>query len=165
MDSNAKQVLKNMEFVDKLREASNITSKISEVEAMSDSKQKDTGSLTGDKKRLSELKQELNDLTTSYVSHKYTKEGASRTNIIDQWLEQTLLFEKAKAELLIVQNARQELNDRYVFFAPVGTTIKQKRTLHQLYGAQLPDRVTELQRSPVEKEKSGNDFCYIESAQ
>lgn len=40
MDSNAKQVLKNMEFVDKLREASNITSKISEVEAMSDSKQK-----------------------------------------------------------------------------------------------------------------------------
>ena len=126
MDSNAKQVLKNMEFVDKLREASNITSKISEVEAMSDSKQKDTGSLTGDKKRLSELKQELNDLTTSYVSHKYTKEGASRTNIIDQWLEQTLLFEKAKAELLIVQNARQELNDRYVFFAPVGTTIKQK---------------------------------------
>ena len=126
MDSNAKQVLKNMEFVDKLREASNITSKISEVEAMSDSKQKDTESLTGDKKRLSELKQELNDLTTSYVSHKYTKEGASRTNIIDQWLEQTLLFEKAKAELLIVQNARQELNDRYVFFAPVGTTIKQK---------------------------------------
>ena len=117
MDSNAKQVLKNMEFVDKLREASNITSKISEVEAMSDSKQKDTESLTGDKKRLSELKQELNDLTTSYVSHKYTKEGASRTNIIDQWLEQTLLFEKAKAELLIVQNARQELNDRYVFFA------------------------------------------------
>lgn len=165
MDSNAKQVLKNMEFVDKLREASNITSKISEVEAMSDSKQKDTGSLTGDKKRLSELKQELNDLTTSYVSHKYTKEGASRTNIIDQWLEQTLLFEKAKAELLIVQNARQELNDRYVFFRPCRYHHQTKRTLHQLYGAQLPDRVTELQRSPVEKEKSGNDFCYIESAQ
>lgn len=115
MDSNAKQVLKNMEFVDKLREASNITGKISEMEAMSDSKQKDTESLTGDKKRLGELKQELNDLSTSYVSHKYTKEGASRTNIIDQWLEQTLLFEKAKAELQIAQNARQELNERYVF--------------------------------------------------
>lgn len=126
MDSNAKQVLKNIEFVDKLREASNITSKISEVEATSDSKQKDSQSLTGEKKRLTELKQELNDLTTAYVGHKYTKEGVSRTNIIDQWLEQTLLFEKAKAELQIVQNARQELNDRYVFFAPVGTTIKQK---------------------------------------
>ena len=143
MDSNAKQVLKNMEFVDKLREASNITSKISEVEAMSDSKQKDTESLTGDKKRLSELKQELNDLTTSYVSHKYTKEGASRTNIIDQWLEQTLLC----------------------IFCPCGYHHQAKRTFHQLYGTQLPDRVTKLQRSPVEKEKSGNDFCHIESAQ
>ena len=126
MDSNAKQVLKNMEFVDKLREASNITGKISEAEAMTDSNKKAPHSLEGDKKRLNELKQELNELTTSYVGHKYTKEGASRTNIIDQWLEQTLLYEKAKAELKIVQSARRDLNNRYVFFAPVGTTIKQK---------------------------------------
>ena len=115
-----------MEFVDKLREASNITGKISEAEAMTDSNKKDLHSLEGDKKRLNELKQELNALTTSYVGHKYTKEGASRTNIIDQWLEQTLLYEKAKAELKIVQSARRDLNNRYVFFAPVGTTIKQK---------------------------------------
>lgn len=93
---------------------------------MSDSKDKADLSVEGDKRRLNELKQELNELTTSYVGHKYTKEGASRTSIIDQWLEQTLLFEKAKAELQIVQNARRELNSRYVFFAPVGTTIKQK---------------------------------------
>ncbi|QIU95732.1 GumC family protein [Bacteroides faecium] len=129
MDSNAKQVLKNMEFVDRLREASNITGRISEAEAMTDSKKTDTQSLEKDKKRLSEVKQELNDLTSSYIGHKYTKEGASRTSIIDQWLEQTLLYEKAKAELKIVQNARRELNDRYVFFAPVGTTIKQKERM------------------------------------
>lgn len=128
MDSNAKQVLKNMEFIDKLKEASNITGKISETEAMTESN-KNVQSLEGDKKRLSELKHELNELTTSYIGHKYTKEGASRTNIIDQWLEQTLLFEKAKAELQIVQNARRELNERYVFFAPVGTTIKQKERI------------------------------------
>lgn len=55
MDSNARQVLKNMEFVDKLREASNITGKISEAEAMTDSSKKDLHSLEGDKKRLNEL--------------------------------------------------------------------------------------------------------------
>ena len=85
--------------------------------------------MINEKKRLSEIKQELNDLTSSYIGHQYTKEGASRTNIIDQWLEQTLLYEKAKAELQIVQNARSELNDRYVFFARVGTTIKQKERM------------------------------------
>lgn len=129
MDSNAKQVLRNMEFVDKLREASNITGRISEAEAMNDSKKKDSQSLGNDKKRLNEVKQELNDLTSAYIGHKYTKEGTSRTNIIDQWLEQTLLYEKAKAELQVVQNARRELNERYVFFAPVGTTIKQKERM------------------------------------
>lgn len=126
MDSNAKQVLKNMEFVGKLREASNLTSKISEAEAMSGSKKKDTNAIENDKQKLTEIRQELNTLTDAYVGHKYTKEGASRTNIIEQWLEQTLLFEKAKAELQVVQEARRELNNRYVFFAPVGTTIKQK---------------------------------------
>lgn len=72
------------------------------------------------------LTKELNDLASTYIGHKYTKEGVSRTNVINQWLEQTLLLEKAKAELQIVQEARRELNDRYIFFAPVGTTIKQK---------------------------------------
>lgn len=129
MDSNAKQVVKNMEFVDKLREASSITGKISEAEAMTDTKKQDSQSLESDKKRLAEVKQELNDLTSSYIGHKYTREGASRINIIDQWLEQTLLYEKAKAELKIVQDARRELNERYVFFAPVGTTIKQKERM------------------------------------
>lgn len=131
MDSNAKQVLKNMEFVGKMKEASNITGRISEAEAISSSNRKDTNSLDSDKKRLKELRKELNDLTNAYVGHKYTKEGASRTSIIEQWLEQTLLYEKAKAELQIVRDSRKELNERYVFFAPVGTTIKQKeRTIN-----------------------------------
>ena len=129
MDSNAKQVVKNMEFVDKLREASSINGKLSEAEALTDTKTQDSQSLESDQKRLAEVKQELNDLTSSYIGHKYTKEGASRINIIDQWLEQTLLYEKAKAELKIVQDARRELNERYVFFAPVGTTIKQKERM------------------------------------
>lgn len=60
----------------------------------------------------------MNHLTDSYVGHKYTKEGTSRTNIIEQWLEQTLVNEKAKAELLVVQNARRELSERYMFYAP-----------------------------------------------
>lgn len=125
MDSNAKQLLTNMEFIGKIREASNITGKISEAEAMSNT-EKDSKGLENNKKQLSQIKKDLSDLANAYVGHKYTKEGVSRNNIIDQWLEQTLLFEKAKAELQIVQNARQELNARYVFFAPVGTMIKQK---------------------------------------
>ena len=46
MDSNAKQVLKNIEFVDKLREASSITGRISgRLEAMTVSSKTDNQSL------------------------------------------------------------------------------------------------------------------------
>lgn len=126
MDSNAKQVINNLQFVEKLKEASDITGRISEIEAMSDSKKQNTEQLDIAKQRLATLQKELNSLTDAYVGHKYTKEGTSRNNIINQWLEQTLQYEKAKAELLVVQQARQQLNERYVFYAPVGTTIKQK---------------------------------------
>lgn len=126
MDTNAKQVIQNMQFIEKVREASTLTGRISEVEAMPVTQQNNTQALDASKKRLEKLKKELNDLSDSYVSHKYTKEGTSRNNIIEQWLEQTLAFEKAKAELTVVQNSRRNLNERYIFFAPVGTTIKQK---------------------------------------
>ena len=62
-----------MEFVDKLREASSITGRISEAEAMTVSSKTDDQTLINEKKRLSEIKQELNDLTSSYIGHKYTK--------------------------------------------------------------------------------------------
>lgn len=45
-----------MEFVGKIKEASDITGRISEVEAMSDSNNKDITALNNNKKRLSELK-------------------------------------------------------------------------------------------------------------
>lgn len=126
MDNNAKQVIKNLQFVDKLREASSITGRISEVEAVSTSENHKNEELQANKKRLVEVREELNKLTDSYVGSKYTKEGVGRTDIISQWLDQTLLYEKAKAELKVVQQAREDLNGRYVFYAPVGTTIKRK---------------------------------------
>ena len=70
MDSNAKQVLKNLEFIDKLRQVSNVTGKIAEIEAMSDSKKQDTDNLESQKKQLHELQKDLNHLTDSYVGRK-----------------------------------------------------------------------------------------------
>lgn len=50
-------------------------------------------------------------------------------------------------------------------FSPCRYHHQAKRTLHQFHGTQLPDCIAELQRSLVEKEKSGNDFCHIKSTQ
>ena len=78
------------------------------------------------KKRLEETRNELSELSNKYVEHQYSKEGVSKNNIIEQWLDMTLKFEKAKSDLQIVQESRRSLDKRYRFFAPVGSTIKRK---------------------------------------
>lgn len=125
MDENTRQAITNMNLVDKLREASDLTGKISEMETVSgasDSEQR-LAEYRGDLKK---TRKELSDISNQYISDKYTKSGIAKNSIVEQWLDQTLLFEKAKAELDIIQKSRSDLNGKYVFYAPVGTTIKRK---------------------------------------
>lgn len=122
MSSNAKQVLNNLQFLNKLNEASSLTGKISEMETISSSNE----SIQEYKNRLGKIRQELSDLSDKYTEHQYSKEGVAKNNIIEQWLDLTLRFEKAKSDLEIVKNSRMDLNEKYKFFAPVGSTIKRK---------------------------------------
>ena len=126
MNSNSKQVFNNLQFLDKLKEASSLTGKISEIETLNNDKLIQGKSLQDYKKRLEETRNELSELSNKYVEHQYSKEGVSKNNIIEQWLDMTLKFEKAKSDLQIVQESRRSLDKRYRFFAPVGSTIKRK---------------------------------------
>lgn len=126
MSSNAKQVTNNLQFLDKLNEASSLTGKISEMETIS-SESKDQGnSLQDYKNRLEQTRKDLSTISDKYIEHRYTKEGMSKNNIIEQWLDLTLRFEKAKSDLQIVKDSRDSLNSKYKFYAPVGSTIKRQ---------------------------------------
>lgn len=124
MDINSRQILNNLQFVNKLREASTLTGKISEMETIPSDNNGE--SLESYKKRLAAARKDLSRISDNYVSEQHTKEGIAKTSIIEQWLDQTLQFEKAKSNLQIIQQSRLDLDDRYRFFAPVGSTIKQK---------------------------------------
>lgn len=130
MSNNAKQALNNIQFINKLNEASSLTSKISEMETIS-SDNKGEQSLQDYKKRYEQTRKELTTLSDKYVEHQYSKEGVSKNNIIEQWLDLTLKFEKAKSDLAIIQDSRNSLDERYKTFAPVGSTIKrQERSIN-----------------------------------
>ena len=124
MDNNAKQVLNNMHFLDKLNEVASLTGKVSEMETLSSDNQQQKNLLKSYKDRLEKSRKELSELSDKYSAGKYTKEGVTKTNIIEQWLEQTLKVEKAKSDLQIVQASRDSLALKYKHFAPVGSTIK-----------------------------------------
>ncbi|WP_321480098.1 hypothetical protein [uncultured Bacteroides sp.] len=127
MNSNVKQMRNNISFINKLNEASKLTSKISEIEsfATKSSQNKDL-SLQAYKDKLLQTTKELSNISDDYVTQKNSKNGIAQASIVDQWLEQLLRFEKAKSDLAIIQKSRKDLDKKYVFFAPVGSTIKRK---------------------------------------
>ena len=129
MDKNAKQAITNIDIIDKLKQASVLTGKITEMETFPNSNADSQRQLKQYKSELSQLRRDLSTITNQHVDEKYTKSGLARKSIVEQWLDQTLLYEKAKAELDIVKQSRQELNEKYVFYAPVGTTIKRKERI------------------------------------
>ena len=126
MGSNAKHVINNLQFLDKLNEAASLTGKISEMETISSDHQNQEASLQEYRNRLNQTRKELSELSNKYVENKYTKEGIAKENIIEQWLEVTMQYEKAKSDLQIIQQSRIDLNEKYRQFAPVGSTIKRQ---------------------------------------
>ena len=126
MDANSKRIIHNVELVDKLKQATNLTGKIIEIETISTAGDSTGMKLTEYKNRLIQSRRDLSTIANQYVAGQQTKEGVAKATIVEQWLDQLLLFEKAKAELKIVQRSRSDLNAKYTHFAPVGTTIKRK---------------------------------------
>lgn len=126
MDQNMKQAVNSANLLSKLKEASNIANKITELETVNSRHAEDDSSLDLYKTKLSKARKELTAISNHYIENQYTKEGVTKQSILEQWLDQTLLFEKAKAELDIIRDSRTELDGKYVFYAPVGSTIKRK---------------------------------------
>lgn len=126
MDSNAKQLTTNLDFLSKLSQVSNLQSRVSEAEVLPNENNTTTSNIQNYKNQLSKAQKELSGISDRYIKHQYTKEGIAKDNIVDDWLSELITFEKSKADLKVMNKARNELNNRYVFFAPVGSTINRK---------------------------------------
>ncbi len=126
MGNNLKQIKNNIDFINKLNKVSSLTGAISEIQSFGSGESSKTNNLVSLKKQLDNTSKELSDISNQYVEDKYTKEGIAKSSIVSQWLDQVLLYEKAKSDLQVIQKNRRELNEKYVFFAPVGSTIKRK---------------------------------------
>ena len=141
IDEHVKQLRNNTLFVDKLRTISNLTARITTLESFQNDTlaqaldqpltarpaRSSTTSISSLKRQLAKAQGELTELTHALGTQYYTKEGLSTSTLVDQWLDVLIRNEKAKAEMKVLQEWKDRLDDRYVFYAPVGTTIKRKQ--------------------------------------
>ena len=55
-----------------------------------------------------------------------TETGVKANSMIDKWLEQMLLMEKARAEMSATDIMQQNLDRQYLFYSPIGATLDRK---------------------------------------
>lgn len=60
---------------------------------------------------------------------KYNKEGISNQSVIEEWLKQVINYKKAEAELKVLNQRKLYMAQKYVHFAPIGSTLTRKERL------------------------------------
>lgn len=126
---NITSIRNNSEFIVKLHKISDLRSKVAGIESfvpdtlISSTEQKQLSSY---KRELRNAESDLRGILDNLSNQKYTKDGYPTSNFVSQWLEELLKNEKASAELKVLNNRRLELNEQYLHFSPIGSTIKRK---------------------------------------
>ncbi|WP_418992845.1 GumC family protein [Alistipes sp.] len=121
----------NAAFIQKLHSIGDLQSRITAAEAFIPETQIDKAAI--ERPDLAQLHAQLESqtdslriLTSNIATQRYTKEGISTNSMIDQWLEAVMLGTKSEAEMLVLDEWKQSLDDRYMRYAPVGATLKRK---------------------------------------
>ena len=76
--------------------------------------------------RLQESRSQFDSIANRYGELKYSKEGISNDNVINEWLIQNLALEKSKSELEAMKKNKEDLDAKYVHYAPIGSTLTRK---------------------------------------
>jgi uncharacterized protein involved in exopolysaccharide biosynthesis len=125
MDSHAKSLRNNSEFISRMQNITNLTSKITDIETFNDESSLKNKDLNSYKRQLKKAESDFNDFAEKYSNQKYTKEKIAPEEILQQWFEQMLNLEKADSKLRLMESRKGLIDDKYVFFSPIGNTLKR----------------------------------------
>lgn len=127
--NQTKMIENNTLFMNKLETLSQLSTEIARREMLSKS---DSTSKSGlpmirsYKDRQIAVEKDLKEFTQKLADSKYTSDGIASITYIDQWIEEIIKREKAKSEILVMEDVRKSLDQEYVYFSPVGSTLKRK---------------------------------------
>ena len=131
LGNRAQIIRSNREFTNGVRDISRIQSRISNLQLMSS---ENGGADAEAQQELAKAQQDLQEatgrvrsLTRDIEAASFNAEtGVKANKMIDNWLEQVLLLEKAKAMANAQDIMQQRLDQQYLFYAPIGATIDRK---------------------------------------
>lgn len=127
MDIRAKIIRDNTNLLKELEKIANLNQDILEQEIFTSDKNHDRNDkLIKDKAALKKSENTISQLSDNLNEYSFSKEGVGIQNMVDEWLLACINEVKAKAELKVLQERRQDIYDQYQMFSPVGTQVKRK---------------------------------------
>lgn len=132
MQTRIKLVEANDEFIKALENISKINGKITEIEIFTtEEAQNNDSELLKYKEDLKNAEKKVATLTDQINNYKESKEGVSIDGLVNEWLTQSIINIKSKAELKILEQRKEEFSEQYKTYSPVGTQInRQEREIH-----------------------------------
>lgn len=125
METHTKLIRENELFLSSLGDVARLNGKIAEIEIF--------GSDSTSKKGLVEYKRELRKAESNIKSisdtidnYRFSKEGVVITDMVEQWLNAMLDFEKSKSEIDVMVSRKSDIKDQYSVFSPVGPNLGRK---------------------------------------
>lgn len=77
-------------------------------------------------KQLQQTETDFLNIASHYGALQNSKEGISNDDVVGEWLKQILIFEKSKSILEVMKNNKEQLDSKYIHYAPVGSTLNRK---------------------------------------
>ena len=118
----------NNQFLAKLQNISDLASKITELETFGDKikSAKEIESISTYKKQLKKAENDFTVFSETYSAYKASKEGISNDIVVSNWLEEVIRLEKAKAQLKVMDQRKNILDEQYGYYSPIGSVIRRK---------------------------------------
>ena len=131
LGDRAKVIESNQTYTNLVRDITRLQSRIANLKLMSS---ENGGSNTEAQIELAKAERQLNETTQKVKELSHTLEatnfntdtGVRSTSLIDKWLEQVLLLEQTKAELGAQDIMKENINEQFLFFSPIGATLDRK---------------------------------------
>lgn len=134
IDENLKSIKNNAEFLNKMGQIADLNYSISQIESYrpdSTYHAENNPTLNRLKSNLQNQENDFRDFIERYSTQKYTRNGYPNANYVVQWVDELLKLEQAKADIEIINNFKDELDQMYSHYSPIGSLLKrQERSIN-----------------------------------
>jgi len=127
LGDQAQRLRSNSSFISQLNKISSLNSQLANAEIYNtENTEQVSKQIKEYKQQLQNAEKEFTSISEDLTSHQNSTSNISSKDLIAQWLEQIVLAEKTKAEMDAMKVERNKLNKDFVYYSPVGSTLKRQ---------------------------------------